>query len=75
MIERHLLLLTILRSPKVQVARLQLATAEVVALIRADKVSLLMDVYRVAREEEKMREANLREFIAWSSLARSMVGV
>lgn len=39
-----------------KVARLQLATAEVVALIKADKVSLLMDVYRVAREEEKMRE-------------------
>ncbi|SAM84381.1 uncharacterized protein UBRO_05623 [Ustilago bromivora] len=54
--ERHALLLTILRSPRVKVARLQLATAEVVALIKADKVSLLMDVYRVAREEEKMRE-------------------
>ena len=57
--ERHALLLTILRSPKVQVARLQLATAEVVALIKADKVSLLMDVYRIAREEEKMREAKV----------------
>ncbi|KAN0065859.1 hypothetical protein ACQY0O_000990 [Thecaphora frezii] len=57
--ERHSLLLTILRSPKVQVARLQLATAEVVALIKADKVSLLMDVYRIAREEEKMREAKV----------------
>jgi len=57
--ERHALLLTILRSPKIQVARLQLATAEVVALIKADKVSLLMDVYRIAREEEKMREANV----------------
>ncbi|KAJ1573073.1 hypothetical protein NDA12_004684 [Ustilago hordei] len=54
--ERHALLLTILRSPRVKVARLQLATAEVVALIKADKVSLLMDVYRVAREEEKMRQ-------------------
>ncbi|PWY99650.1 hypothetical protein BCV70DRAFT_147114, partial [Testicularia cyperi] len=54
--ERHALLLTILRSPKIQVARLQLATAEVVALIKADKVSLLMDVYRIAREEEKIRE-------------------
>nr|CDI54426.1 conserved hypothetical protein [Melanopsichium pennsylvanicum 4] len=54
--ERHSLLLTILRSTKVRVARLQLATAEVVALIKADKVSLLMDVYRVAREEEKIRD-------------------
>jgi hypothetical protein len=57
--ERHALLLTILRSPEIQVARLQLATAEVVALIKADKVSLLMDVYRIAREEEKMREAGV----------------
>ncbi|SJX63920.1 uncharacterized protein SRS1_14622 [Sporisorium reilianum f. sp. reilianum] len=54
--ERHALLLTILRSPRVKVARLQLATAEVVALIKADKVSLLMDVYRIAREEERLRE-------------------
>uniref|UniRef100_V5EWZ4 Subtelomeric hrmA-associated cluster protein AFUB-079030/YDR124W-like helical bundle domain-containing protein n=1 Tax=Kalmanozyma brasiliensis (strain GHG001) TaxID=1365824 RepID=V5EWZ4_KALBG len=54
--ERNTLLLTILRSEKVKVARLQLATAEVVALIRADKAALLMDVYRVAREEEGLRE-------------------
>lgn len=54
--ERHSLLLTILRSPKVKVARLQLATAEVVAMIKADKVNLLMDVYRIAREEERLRE-------------------
>ncbi|TKY89819.1 hypothetical protein EX895_001116 [Sporisorium graminicola] len=59
--ERHALLLTILRSPKVKVARLQLATAEVVALIKADKVSLLMDVYRIAREEEKLREKGAGE--------------
>lgn len=55
--ERHSLLLTILRSPKVKIARLQLATAEVVALMKADKVSLLMDVYRIAREEETRRHA------------------
>lgn len=55
--ERHALLLTILRSPKIKVARLQLATAEVVAMIRADKVNLLMDVYRIAREEERLRQA------------------
>ncbi|PWN89583.1 hypothetical protein FA10DRAFT_148300 [Acaromyces ingoldii] len=57
--ERHQLLLTILRSPKIQVARLQLATAEVVALMRAEKVQLLLDIYRIAREEEKMREAGV----------------
>ncbi|PWN30319.1 hypothetical protein BDZ90DRAFT_257401 [Jaminaea rosea] len=55
--ERHALLLAILRSPKVKVARLQLATAEVVAMIRADKVSLLMDLYRIAREEERLTDA------------------
>jgi hypothetical protein len=55
--ERHSLLLTILRSPKIKVSRLQLATAEVVAMIRADKVNLLMDVYRIAREEERLRES------------------
>lgn len=55
--ERHALLLTILRSPKIKVARLQLATAEVVAMIRADKVNLLMDVYRIAREEERLRQS------------------
>ncbi len=59
--ERHALLLTILRSPKVKVARLQLATAEVVALIKADKVSLLMDVYRIAREEERLRERKAKD--------------
>lgn len=56
--ERHSLLLTILRSPKIKVSRLQLATAEVVAMIRADKVNLLMDVYRIAREEERLRESS-----------------
>lgn len=54
--ERQALLLTILRSSRIKVSRLQLATAEVVALIRADKVQLLMDVYRIARAEEAIRE-------------------
>ena len=54
--ERHALLLAILRSPQTRIARLQLATAEVVALIKAGKVAYLMDVYRVAREEEKLRD-------------------
>lgn len=56
--ERHALLLTILRSPRIKVSRLQLATAEVVALMKADKVSLLMDVYRLAREEENIKNSN-----------------
>ena len=54
--ERHTLLLSLLRCGVVRIARLQLATAEVVALIKAGKVSLLMDVYRLAREEERLRD-------------------
>ncbi|KAL4400835.1 hypothetical protein ACI68E_002157 [Malassezia pachydermatis] len=54
--ERHALLLAILRSSQTRIARLQLATAEVSALIKAGKGSYLMDVYRVAREEEKLRD-------------------
>lgn len=57
--ERHALLLAILRSSQTRIARLQLATAEVVALIKAGKVSYLMDIYRVAREEEKLRDDGL----------------
>ncbi|WFD34382.1 hypothetical protein MCUN1_001221 [Malassezia cuniculi] len=54
--ERHALLIAMLRTGQVRVARLQLATAEVVALIKAGKVSLLMDIYRLAREEERLRD-------------------
>ncbi|CAO1618512.1 unnamed protein product [Sympodiomycopsis kandeliae] len=54
--ERHTLLLTILRSPKIEVARLRLATAEIVAMMVAEKVSLLMDCYRIAIEEEELRK-------------------
>lgn len=53
--ERHILLLTILRSPKIEVTRLRLATAEMVAMIRADRVDLLMDCYTVAQQEEQLR--------------------
>lgn len=56
--ERQALLLAILRSPQAQIARLQLATAEVAALIKAGKSSYLMDIYRVARAEEKLRLEN-----------------
>ncbi|WFD23142.1 hypothetical protein MEQU1_001828 [Malassezia equina] len=57
--ERHALLLSILRSTQTRVARLQLATAEVVALIKAGKVSYLMDIYRVGKEEERLRDEGL----------------
>lgn len=57
--ERHRLLLGMLRCGQVRVARLQLATAELAALIKAGKVTLLMDIYRVAREEERIRDESL----------------
>ncbi|PKI85061.1 hypothetical protein MVES1_001056 [Malassezia vespertilionis] len=57
--ERLSLLLSLLRSRTATVARLQLATAEVVVQIKSGKVSLLMDIYRVAREEEKLRDQSL----------------
>jgi len=57
--ERHALLLAILRSTQTRVARLQLATAEVVALIKAGKVSYLMDIYLVGKEEERLRDEEL----------------
>ncbi|WFD19529.1 hypothetical protein MCAP1_001761 [Malassezia caprae] len=57
--ERHALLLAILRSTQTRVARLQLATAEVVALIKAGKVCYLMDIYHVGKEEERLRDEGL----------------
>lgn len=57
--ERHALLLAMLRSSQARIARLQLATAEVVVQIKSGRVSLLMDIYRVAREEEKLRDQNM----------------
>ncbi|WFD41924.1 hypothetical protein MPSI1_000561 [Malassezia psittaci] len=57
--ERHALLLAMLRSNQARIARLQLATAEVVVQIKSGRVSLLMDIYRVAREEENLRDQNL----------------
>ncbi|WFC94358.1 hypothetical protein MBRA1_000988 [Malassezia brasiliensis] len=57
--ERHALLLAMLRLNQARIARLQLATAEVVVQIKSGRVSLLMDIYRVAREEENLRDQNL----------------
>lgn len=57
--ERHTLLLAMLRLNQARIARLQLATAEVVVQIKSGRVSLLMDIYRVAREEENLRDQNL----------------
>ncbi|OLL26951.1 hypothetical protein NEOLI_000742 [Neolecta irregularis DAH-3] len=53
--ERISLLLRMLRCGKVPVNRLELATAEVAAYIPPDKTNLLREIYRVAREEERLR--------------------
>ncbi|WFD30348.1 hypothetical protein MSPP1_001366 [Malassezia sp. CBS 17886] len=53
--ERHALLLAVLRSDHPGVGRLQLATAEVSALMKVGKLNYLMDVYRIGKEEERLR--------------------
>lgn len=53
--ERISLLMIMLRCGKVPTNRLELATAEVAAFIPPDKINLLREIYRVAREEERFR--------------------
>ncbi|WVF72199.1 hypothetical protein IAT40_007011 [Kwoniella sp. CBS 6097] len=55
--ERKTLLMSIIRNPSVNVARLQLSTAETSALISASKLAILREIYIVAKEEERMRLA------------------
>ncbi|WVW83026.1 hypothetical protein I302_105043 [Kwoniella bestiolae CBS 10118] len=55
--ERKLLLMSIIRNPSVNVARLQLSTAETSALISASKLAILREIYIVAKEEERRRQA------------------
>ncbi|BFZ59389.1 hypothetical protein YB2330_000398 [Saitoella coloradoensis] len=57
--ERIKLLMTMLRCGKVPVNRLELATAEVGAFIPQDKTGLLKEIYRVAREEERLRNGEI----------------
>ncbi|OCF55689.1 hypothetical protein L486_06440 [Kwoniella mangroviensis CBS 10435] len=54
--ERKLLLMSIIRNPSVNVARLQLSTAETSALISASKLAILREIYIVAKEEERRRQ-------------------
>lgn len=54
--ERLVLLMTMLRCGMARVSRLELATAEVGAAIPPDKWELLREIYRVAKEEEKLRD-------------------
>ncbi|ORY87894.1 hypothetical protein BCR37DRAFT_390402 [Protomyces lactucae-debilis] len=57
--ERISLLMTMLRFGKVPVSRLELATAETVALIPVDKIGMLREIYRVAKEEELVKAGEL----------------
>ncbi|WWC89976.1 uncharacterized protein L201_004905 [Kwoniella dendrophila CBS 6074] len=56
--ERKLLLMSIIRNSSVNVARLQLSTAETSALISASKLAILREIYIVAKEEERRRQNN-----------------
>lgn len=57
--ERISLLMIMLRSGKVPINRLELATAEVAAFIPPDKIHLLREIYRVAREEERLNQGEI----------------
>ncbi|EIW69431.1 hypothetical protein TREMEDRAFT_71620 [Tremella mesenterica DSM 1558] len=54
--ERLVLLSSIIRSPLISVARLELSTAEAAAFISRPRLSILREVYLVAKEEEKRRK-------------------
>ena len=51
-----MLLTSIIRSPLITVARLELSTAEAAAFISRPRQSILREVYLVAKEEEKRRK-------------------
>ena len=57
MSERLNLLTCILRSPLVNVSRLELSTAEAAAFISRPRLAILREVYLVAKEEERRRSA------------------
>ena len=57
--ERISLLMVMLRVGKVPINRLELATAEVAAFIPPDKIHLLREIYRVAREEERLKQGEI----------------
>ncbi|KAH9822302.1 hypothetical protein DFH28DRAFT_1217145 [Melampsora americana] len=53
--ERMRLMLAILGSGRIEVARLELASAEQAAYLTQDKMTILRDIYIVAKEEERLR--------------------
>ncbi|KZP01676.1 hypothetical protein CALVIDRAFT_559477 [Calocera viscosa TUFC12733] len=57
--ERTQLLLSILRSPLILVSRLELSTAEQNHLIPPERIAILRELYKVAREDEKRRRGEV----------------
>ncbi|MBW0475824.1 hypothetical protein O181_015539 [Austropuccinia psidii MF-1] len=53
--ERMRLMLAVLGAGRVPVGRLELASAEIAAFIPPDKMAILSDIYKVAKEEERLR--------------------
>lgn len=61
--ERLELALAILRSPLVKVNKLEISTAENLAYIAPGKMKILREIYKVAKEDERLREAGDGELL------------
>jgi hypothetical protein len=59
--ERTELAIAILRSSIIKVSRLEISTAENLAYIPVGRMAILREIYRVAKEDERMRETGDRE--------------
>lgn len=51
-----------LRSGKVPIAKLEIATSEVTVQIPTERIPLLEEIYLVAHQEERFKRGELREF-------------
>ncbi|KAI8456836.1 hypothetical protein BY996DRAFT_6412059 [Phakopsora pachyrhizi] len=56
--ERIELMVSVLGAGKVSVGKLELASAEIQAFIPAEKMAILDDIYKVAKEEERLRHTH-----------------
>lgn len=59
-IERLTLLLTMLRYEKIEISKLEQATSEVMVQIPKERIPLLEEIYRVAKQEERLRRGEIR---------------
>lgn len=64
--ERTELAIAILRSPLVTVNKLEISTAENLAYIAPGKMKILREIYKIAKEDERLREAGDGELFARS---------